>query len=92
MTQSENERLAKVETELVNLRDDVGEIKTLVGQMTAMLQAQAQRGNDRHANMEARIAVLEDRSARLEKLLWASGLTAAGSVAAHIPNALSLVN
>ena len=88
MTAGENERLAKLEVEVVGLREDVGEIKTMVSQLVAAVRANAERGNERHAKLESRIAVLEDRVNLLRYLVVGAGGTGAGSVAWHAMNAL----
>ena len=91
MTQSDNERLTRVETRLDGMAEDVSEIKTMLGQLVAAVSANAERGNERHAALEARLAVLEKDSARFEKALWATSGIGGGALLGHIPTALSLL-
>ena len=88
MTQSDNERLTRVEVRLDGMAEDVGEIKTMVSQLVTAVRTNAERGNERHAKLESRIAVLEDRVNLLRYLVVGAGGTGAGSVAWHAMNAL----
>lgn len=86
MTSGENERLARVETRLDGLGEDVGEMKTTLVAIHDQLKVMNQRGNDRHAEIEARLAVLEKDSSRFEKFLWGAAGAGGGSVAMHAYN------
>ena len=72
MTTSENERLATLEADVKGVREDVSEIKGIIV----------------NQNLQARIAVLEDRSARMERLLYVSGTTGGLAVLGHVPTVL----
>ena len=89
MTATENERLASLEASFGAMREDVGEIKAMVSQLVATVQAQSQRGNDRHAKIEADLAVLKKDCARYEKALWVTGSVGGGALLGHAPTALT---
>ena len=71
------------------MAEDIAEIKATLSQLVSAVGANAQRGNDRHADIEARVAVLEHSNARLEKALWATGSVGGGALLGHIPAALA---
>ena len=91
MTQSDNERLAMVLTQVSEMRQDIGEIKDT-------LRSVVQRGDSRHEKLaeqaaarDARIAVLESNVQKLERLLWASGGVGVSAVAGHVPALLTAI-
>ena len=88
MTNQENERLAKVEVELSGVREDLGDIKAQQAETNRLLAGIAQRGHDRHTDIEKRIAVLEDRVNLLRYLVIGAGGSGAGSLVWHGMNAL----
>ena len=88
MTSQENERLARIETRQDAMSEDVGEIKTMVSQLVASQQASADSAHKRHADIEARLKVLEKDSSRYERFLWGAGGLGAGSTGLHVLNYL----
>lgn len=89
MTSQENERLARIEARQDAMSDDVAEMKAMLQQLVATQQTVAQRGNERHAKIEADLAVLKKDCARYEKALWVTGSVGGGALLGHAPTALT---
>ena len=75
MTEQDNARIARLETSMESMKEDITEIK-------AVLVSQ---------NLQARIAVLEERTSKLEKLLWSTAGVGGVALGGHVPTFLNLV-
>lgn len=85
MTADEMQRIATLEVKVDGMREDMSEVKEGLAELL-------HRRADRHAQLEARLAVLEDRSGRLEKLLYGASIAGGGAALGHIPAILQMVN
>lgn len=88
--------LAEIKVLLTDMNGHMSELTSRGNDRHEKLESRlietTQRENERYSELAAKLAVQEDRSSRLEKLLWATGGVGGGAAVGHIPAVITLLN